>query len=87
MPNAASAISAIAGLGIPMTKTYAYYTMPLKNVRVKMTTQAASNNDRSGGHTFEGQRQLGCLEKPLDNPQGSLSEYRMPVWVKNLQGY
>lgn len=88
MPQAERAISAIAGLGIPRTQTFPYYTDPLKNVRVETESTAQGDvNDRAKGKTFRGERQLGCLERPLDTPQGTLDQYRHPLWQTNLQGY
>lgn len=87
MPQAQGAIGAIAGLGVPPTKTFPYYVDPLENVKVQTKATAQGENDRAKGKSFEGQRQLGCVEKPLDSPQGSLEDYRMPIWAKNLQGY
>ncbi len=87
-PQAERALAAIAGLGIPRTQTFPYYTDPLKNVRIAAQSQAQGDaNDRAKGKTFHGERQLGCVEKPLDKPKGTLDEYRQPLWQKNLQGY
>jgi hypothetical protein len=86
-PEAQRALMAIAGLGIPRTQTFPYYTDPLKNVKVEARSQADKDDDRARGKTFLGERQLGCLERPLDSPKGTLDQYRHPLWQKNLQGY
>jgi hypothetical protein len=39
------------------------------------------------GKSFEGQRDLGCLEKPIDVPKGSMEQYRAKLWEQNLKGY
>lgn len=79
-PNASAVISAIAGLGIGGERTFINYIKPLQNIETKATA-------RTRTHEFEGQRELGCLEKPIDLPRGSMDQYRIKIWVTNLMGY
>jgi len=81
MPNASAVISAIAGLGIGSERTFPNYIKPLQNIEALAST-------RTRTHDFVGQRELGCLERPLDtSPKGSMDQYRIKIWITNLQGY
>ena len=87
-PNVASAVSLVQGLGLGSERTFANYTTPMKNVAVSSTTTANPVEGKAAdGKQFQGQRQLGCLEKPLDVPKGTLDSYRSKLWSQNLQGY
>lgn len=88
-PQVSSAVGIIQALGLGQQRTFPNYTNPLKNVDVN----AQSGADQVPGQvdpsskTFEGERDLGCLEKPLDEPQGSMDQYRQKLWEQNLKGY
>ena len=88
-PDVASAISLVQGLGLGSERTFPNYTTPLKNVVVSSTATAnpVEGKPSLDGKQFQGQRQLGCLEKPLDVPKGTLDSYRQKLWTQNLQGY
>jgi hypothetical protein len=75
-----TALSIISMMGFGRPQTYGYYVNPLLKVHVK----AKSTIDVQ---VFEGERQLSCLEKPLDRVKGSIDIYRHPMWIKNLLGY
>jgi hypothetical protein len=79
-PDVQAAISAIAGLGLGGQRTFPYYLLPLQKVGV---TASATADERE----FVANRNLGCLERPLDVPQGTLGIYRMILWLTNLKGY
>ncbi len=85
IPQVSSALSALNGLGVPQTRTFAYYTDPLKAVRA--TRHATGEDQGLDGKSFEAERQLACVERPRDKAEGSLSLYRLPIWLRNLQGY
>jgi hypothetical protein len=84
VPNGTMSVSSATGIistfGFGRPQTYGYYVNPLLKVHVK----AKSTVDVQ---VFEGERQLSCLERPLDLPKGSIDVYRHPMWIKNLLGY
>ncbi|MBS2012706.1 MAG: hypothetical protein JST00_07465 [Deltaproteobacteria bacterium] len=88
-PNVSSAVSMVQALGLGSQRTFPNYILPMKNVMV----QARSSADATPGEldpskkTFEAARDMGCLEKPLDLPRGSMDEYRIKLWMQNLMGY
>lgn len=87
-PNVSSAVSLVQGLGLGSERTFANYTTPMKNVVVSSTSTANPVEGKpADDKQFQGQRQLGCLEKPLDVPKGTLDSYRQKLWNQNLQGY
>ena len=85
LPQASGIISALAGLGVPQTRTFAYYIDPMKTARA--TSRVAAADPSLDGKTFEAERQLACVEQPKDTPEGSLALYRLPIWLHNLSGY
>jgi hypothetical protein len=89
VPDVASAIAMVQALGCGQQRTFPDYTNPLKNVTVKSQSSAESvaGDVNPAGKQFEGTRDLGCQEKPLDQPQGSMDEYREKMWIQNLMGY
>jgi hypothetical protein len=88
-PGVSAAIAMVQALGLGQEKTFPNYIKPLLNVLVKSMSSAESTPGevQAAGKTFEGLRDLGCLEKPLDQPKGSMDEYRQKLWQTNLQGY
>jgi hypothetical protein len=78
--SVSTAISMVGMLGIGRPRTYGYFVNPLLKIHVK----AQSSID---GQVFEGERELSCLERPLDLPNGSIDVFRHPLWIKNLLGY
>lgn len=76
----AGGLGALSGLGLGAQRTFAYYERPLANVQTSASSIA-------GDRTFTAERALGCLERPLDAPRGSLALYRAPIWTTNLMGY
>ena len=88
-PDVAAAVALIQALGLGQQRTFPNYLKPLQNVRVEATSSAdeIAGDVNPAGKSFEGQRNLGCLEKPIDAPKGSMDEYRARLWQQNLQGY
>jgi hypothetical protein len=88
-PQVAAAIAIVQALGLGQQRTFPNYIKPLLNVLVKSTSSAESTpgDVNPAGKQFEGLRDLGCLEKPIDVPKGSMDEYRQKLWQTNLQGY
>jgi pyruvate/2-oxoglutarate dehydrogenase complex dihydrolipoamide acyltransferase (E2) component len=88
-PQVESAVALVQALGLGQQRTFPNYVKPLQNVVV----QASSSADEVAGDvnpankTFEGSRDRGCLEKPIDAPKGSMDEYRSKLWEQNLKGY
>ena len=89
VPMVQAAIAMVQALGLGGQRTFANYIKPLQNIVVRASASAAevSGDVNPAGRTFEGQRGLGCLEKPIDVPKGSMDEYRARLWVQHLQGY
>jgi hypothetical protein len=88
-PQVESAIALVQALGLGQQRTFPNYLKPLQNVLVQGTSNAEEvpGAVNPAGKTFEGQRNLGCLEKPIDVPKGSMDEYRARLWEQNLKGY
>ncbi len=88
-PNVSSAVAMVQALGLGSQRTFPNYILPMKNVMVQSTSSAEEvpGEVNPAGKKFEGARDLGCLEKPLDVPKGSMDEYRMKLWLQNLKGY
>ena len=88
-PQVAAAIAMVQALGLGQQKTFPNYIKPLLNVLVKSQSSAEQvpGEVQAAGKKFEALRDLGCLEKPLDKPKGSMDEYRQKLWQQNLQGY
>lgn len=88
-PNVASAVALVQALGLGSQKTFPNYILPMKNVMVqsRSSAEATPGDTNPAGKSFEGSRDLGCQEKPLDSPRGSMDEYRMKMWLQNLKGY
>ncbi len=88
-PDVASAVAMIQALGLGQQRTFPDYLNPLKNVMVQSqsSADAVPGDVNPAGKQFQGQRDLGCQEKPLDVPKGSMDEYRQKLWQQNLQGY
>lgn len=88
-PGVAAAVAMVQALGLGQQPTFPNYLKPLLNVLVKSksSAEAVPGSVNPAGKTFEGLRDLGCLEKPLDRPQGSMEFYRQKLWMQNLQGY
>lgn len=89
VPKVAAAIAMVQALGLGGQRTFPNYIKPLKNVLVQAqsTADQVPGQVNPAGKSFEGMRDLGCLEKPIDIPRGSMDEYRMRLWIQNLQGY
>ncbi len=88
-PDVASAVAMIQALGLGQQRTFPDYTNPLKNVTVQSqsSADAVPGDVNPAGKQFQGERDLGCQEKPLDQPQGSMDQYREKLWMQNLMGY
>ncbi len=88
-PQVESAVALVQALGLGQQRTFPNYVKPLQNVLVQARSQAdeVAGDVNPGGKSFEGQRDLGCLEKPIDAPKGSMDEYRSKLWEQNLKGY
>ena len=88
-PDVASAVALVQALGLGQQRTFPNYIKPLQNVLSKAQSSAdeVAGDVNPAGKTFEGQRDLGCLEKPIDAPKGSMDEYRTKLWEQNLKGY
>ena len=88
-PDVASAIALVQALGLGQQRTFPNYVKPLQNVLVQgqAAADAVPGDVNPAGKTFEGQRDLGCLEKPNDTSQGSMDQYRAKLWEQNLKGY
>lgn len=80
-PDVGTATSLLSMLGAGTgQRTFGYYVSPLRDAKVKASQPTQ-------GRIFVGERSLGCLERPLDTPAGSISQYRAPIWITNLMGY
>ncbi|MBX3210470.1 MAG: pilus assembly protein [Labilithrix sp.] len=88
-PQAQSAVALVQALGLGQQRTFPNYVKPLKNTLVQSTSSAdeVPGDVNPAGKSFEGSRNLGCLEKPIDVPKGSMEEYRSKLWDQNLKGY
>ena len=88
-PQVESAVALVQALGLGQQRTFPNYIKPLQNVLAKAQSSAdeVAGDVNPAGKTFEGQRDLGCLEKPIDAPKGSMDEYRAKLWEQNLKGY
>ncbi len=88
-PDVASAVALVQALGLGQQRTFPNYIKPLQNVIVQGTSGAEEvpGDVNPAGKTFEGQRDLGCLEKPIDTSKGSMDQYRAKLWEQNLKGY
>ena len=88
-PGVAAAIAMVQALGLGNQPTFPNYIKPLLNILVKSRSSAEKVPGQvdPSGKTFEGLRDLGCLEKPLDRKEGSMEFYRQMLWQRNLQGY
>jgi len=88
-PQVAAAVALIQALGLGQQRTFPNYIKPLLNVLVssKSIADAVPGEVNPGGKSFEGFRNLGCSEKPLDTPKGSMDQYRQRLWQLNLEGY
>jgi hypothetical protein len=89
IPQAQAAVAIEQALGLGQERTFPNYTKPMMNVMVQSQASAdeVPGAVNPAGKQFEGERDLGCLEKPLDVPKGSMDEYRQKLWQQNLQGY
>ena len=89
VPQVQSAVALVQALGLGQQRTFPNYTKPLKNVLVQGTSSAdeVGGDVNPAGKTFEGSRDLGCIEKPIDTPMGSMNQYRQKLWEQNLRGY
>jgi len=89
IPPASAAVPMILALGLGQQRTFPNYVKPLLNVLVtsSATADAVPGDVNPGGKQFEGLRDLGCSEKPLDLPMGSMDQYRQRLWQLHLQGY
>ena len=89
VPPVAAAVGMVQALGLGQQRTFPNYIMPMKNVLVQGTSSAdeVAGDVNPAGKTFEGSRDLGCLEKPIDTPKGSMDEYRQRLWEQHLRGY
>ena len=88
-PQVASAVALVQALGLGQQRTFPNYIKPLQNVLVQSTSSAEEvpGDVNPAGKQFEGSRDLGCLEKPIDVPKGSMEQYRAKLWEQNLKGY
>lgn len=88
-PDVASAIALVQALGLGQQRTFPNYIKPLQNVLVQASSSAneVAGEVNPAGKSFEGQRDLGCLEKPIDTASGSMDQYRAKLWEQNLKGY
>jgi len=89
VPQVQSAVALVQALGLGQQRTFPNYVKPLQNVLVQGTSSAdeVAGDVNPAGKTFEGSRDLGCLEKPIDTPMGSMDQYRQKLWEQNLKGY
>ncbi len=89
VPKVAAAIAMVQALGLGGQRTFPNYIKPMQNVLVQAKSAAdqVPGQVNPAGRSFEGRRDLGCLEKPIDIPKGSMDEYRLRLWIQNLQGY
>lgn len=88
-PQVQAAIAMVQALGLGQQRTFPNYVKPLLNVLVQSRSSAdpVPGDVNPANKQFEGLRDLGCLEKPIDIPKGSMDEYRQKLWQQNLQGY
>jgi len=88
-PQVQSVIALVLALGLGQQRTFANYVKPLLNVLVRGTAAAdeVAGDVNPAGKSFVGERNLGCLEKPIDVPKGSMGQYRARLWELNLEGY
>jgi hypothetical protein len=88
-PQVESAVALVQALGLGQQRTFPNYVKPLQNVLVQSTSSAEEvpGDVNPAGKQFEGQRDLGCLERPIDLPNGSMDQYRAKLWEQNLRGY
>jgi hypothetical protein len=88
-PQVQAAVALIQALGLGQERTFPNYLNPLKNVLVQATSSAdpVPGDVNPANKQFEGLRDLGCTEKSLDVPKGSMDEYRSKLWTQNLKGY
>jgi hypothetical protein len=88
-PQVGAAVAIVQALGLGQQRTFPNYVKPLLNVLVKSTSSAeqVGGDVNPAGKSFEGLRDLGCLEKPIDASKGSMEQYRQKLWDQNLKGY
>lgn len=88
-PRVGSALGIVQALGLGGERTFALYLRPTKDVsvRARANAEAVQGDVNPADKTFEGSRRLGCLERSLDVPRGSLGDYRTKLWETNLKGY
>ncbi len=88
-PQVGAAVAMVQALGLGQQRTFPNYLRPMQNVVVQAssTANAVGGDVNPAGKTFEGQRDLGCLEAPIDVPNGSMNQYRQRLWEQNLMGY
>lgn len=80
-PDVEGAIGMVTALGVGGgIRTFGYYVRPILNARVTASSPAQ-------GRVFVAERSLGCIERPLDTPRGSVAVYRAPIWIQNMMGY
>ena len=89
VPPVQPAVALVEALGLGEQRTFPNYVKPLQNLMVQGTSSAeeVAGDVNPAGKTFEGSRDLGCLEKPIDTPMGSMNQYRQKLWEQNLMGY
>lgn len=89
VPQVQPAVAMVQALGLGQQRTFPSYVKPLKNVLVQGTSSAegVAGDVNPAGKTFGGSRELGCLEKPIDTPMGSMNQYRQKLWEDHLRGY
>ena len=88
-PQVSAAVAMIQALGLGQQRTFPNYLLPMQTVKVqsRSSADAVPGDVNPAGKTFEGARDLSCLEKPIDVPKGSMDEYRSKIWIQNLMGY
>jgi len=88
-PQVQAAVAMIQALGLGQQRTFMNYIKPLQNVLVQgmSVADAVAGDVNPAGKQFQGSRHLGCLEKPIDVPKGSMDQYRQRLWDLNLRGY
>ena len=88
-PQVQSALAIVQALGLGQQRTFPNYVKPLQSVSVqgKSLADEVAGDVNPAGKSFESKRSLGCLERPIDVPKGSMEQYRAKLWEQNLKGY
>jgi hypothetical protein len=82
-------IQILMTIGLGKQKTFDVYTADVQLTHSDAQHDRIRTPSLFGGSDrgYAAQRSLACLERSLDTPQTSVSDYRKALWLRNIAGF